>query len=165
MGVCAMCNHCRPQNRCCAVRCAGDGCAGPRYDVHSSLSWHEQESPLAQSQRVGAMALLELRSRWPLPITERPLLEPPRRRALAPVPALAPISPPRVVLYNSVAPARPDGSSGVRSCKESVLATDLDRARLRAAARYVFCTSHVYGAEAHFMSVNEMKVLLQKASA
>eukprot|EP00965_Chrysotila_dentata_P205823 6183178-Pleurochrysis_carterae.AAC.2 len=51
-------------------------------------------------------------SRWlPLP-RERPSLEPPRRRAPAPAPALAP-DPRRFVFYMIASlPARPDGCSG-----------------------------------------------------
>eukprot|EP00965_Chrysotila_dentata_P007617 248231-Pleurochrysis_carterae.AAC.1 len=54
VGECATCNHCRQQNRYCAVRCTGVGCAEPRCDERWSLTWHGQKSPSALSEREGA---------------------------------------------------------------------------------------------------------------
>eukprot|EP00965_Chrysotila_dentata_P133639 4419594-Pleurochrysis_carterae.AAC.1 len=61
---------------------------------------------LAERSRSAPQAL-GICSRWPLPITERPLLEPPRRRAPAPAPALAPS--PRRPIFHIVCRSCPPG--------------------------------------------------------
>eukprot|EP00965_Chrysotila_dentata_P034676 1154278-Pleurochrysis_carterae.AAC.1 len=61
----------------------------------------------SRSARAPLPKLLDSRSRWLLPTSERPFLEPPHRRASARAPAIAP-SPPTVVfyIYRRLKPAR-----------------------------------------------------------